>query len=358
MPTPNLSSMSNLLVINYAMDENDSVFPHQIEVVRQLAKKINQLYVITNKYHEPKKPLPSNVQIFPINWQRGRHFTNVLKIILVYIRVIKLQRSLVLFSHMTEVQSSILALFTKVMKIRHILWYAHKSRSVYLRWCSLWIDTILTSTRASCPLENRKVRAIGQAVDDSLFTYNETFEFIESHRWIHVGRIDPSKNIMLIIEQFHSYQKLEPKAILRLVGSPTPGNEKYLEAVEQRVKELGLKNIELLGKRNQIEIIELLRQSDLFIHAFQGSLDKTLVEATMVGIPVVTYNLEFRKEFFGWQKNPDQQSDEQYFHNELKAFLGASVDQRKRISISNHTLAVRNHSQKSWISHLLAEIEI
>lgn len=40
------------------------------------------------------------------------------------------------------------------------------------------------------------------------------------------------------------------------------------------------------------KIPEVLSKSDLFIHAFQGSLDKTTVEAVLMGLPLISINHE------------------------------------------------------------------
>ena len=46
------------------------------------------------------------------------------------------------------------------------------------------------------------------------------------------------------------------------------------------------------------KIPEFLSKADLFIHAFQGSLDKTTVEAVLMGLPLVSINHEVNN-FFG-----------------------------------------------------------
>ncbi len=43
-----------------------------------------------------------------------------------------------------------------------------------------------------------------------------------------------------------------------------------------------------------------LQTYDCFIHSFQGSLDKTIVEATFLGLPVITINNEYRNIFGSW----------------------------------------------------------
>jgi hypothetical protein len=46
------------------------------------------------------------------------------------------------------------------------------------------------------------------------------------------------------------------------------------------------------------KIPEILSKADLFIHAFQGSLDKTTVEAVLIGLPLISINHEVNN-FFG-----------------------------------------------------------
>jgi glycosyltransferase involved in cell wall biosynthesis len=68
-----------------------------------------------------------------------------------------------------------------------------------------------------------------------------------------VGRISRLKGHLLTLKVFNDFLKSNPNAKLLFTGSPVPGQEHYLEDVENKVNEYGLKN--------QVKIIPF--QSDL-----------------------------------------------------------------------------------------------
>ena len=80
--------------------------------------------------------------------------------------------------------------------------------------------------------------------------------------------------------------------------------------------------------------------SDVFIHSYIGSLDKTLVEATMIGLPVVTINPEYISQFGSWSKAvPVTLVDE------VKALLACApkeltfeLQRRREYSVLSHSL--------------------
>jgi hypothetical protein len=80
-----------------------------------------------------------------------------------------------------------------------------------------------------------------------------------------------------------------------------------------------------------------------FVHAYRGSLDKTLVEATLLAIPVITVNPEYIKIFGSWsgEQNPSLLEECQSFLNQDKVYI-ANIAMRRR------EIAKRNHSLENW----------
>ena len=97
---------------------------------------------------------------------------------------------------------------------------------------------------------------------------------------------------------------------------------------------------------------EILQTYDCFIHSFQGSLDKTIVEATFSGLPVITINNEYRKIFGGWDLINTG------MNNSLKdeALLLLKLDGDKRQSEINrrYEVAVEQHELTGWIDRLVS----
>jgi hypothetical protein len=86
---------------------------------------------------------------------------------------------------------------------------------------------------------------------------------------------------------------------------------------------------------------------DALIHSFQGSLDKVLVEAIFSGIPVVTINLPFVKEFGRWS-----QTNGLVLEQELDAFFSLPPAHILKESIRRNSVARIKHSENTWIKSL------
>ena len=87
--------------------------------------------------------------------------------------------------------------------------------------------------------------------------------------------------------------------------------------------------------------------SDCFIHAYEGSLDKILVEATFVRRPVVTRNHGYLEEFGTWSD-----SIPSTLELELRSLLIRS-DKEIAIEVNRrYEIATNNHDISSWVDKL------
>lgn len=327
------------------MDKADQIFSHQIQVVVALSHRFDQVFVVTAKGNPSN--LPRNLKVIPTDWSQARPFSNVFNFLLAVLPIIIQNRKLVVFSHMTEVQSSILAPLTKFLGIRHYLWYAHASKSKYLTWCSYWTDGIITSTPGSCPLSSTKVHTIGQSIDPSMFEYFK-HEFRLLNGFIHLGRFDPSKDIPLIISEIQKVRIVRPDAMLSIFGDPS--SSKHADYARD-IKYRNQRNINdgwlTFSPALRRELIaDEYQKYEIFIHAFQGSLDKSLIEATMCGLAVVTINKEYIRDFGAWSDNPHS------LESEISAFLNLSSPEISIETRKRREVAVSRHSLDQWTNKL------
>lgn len=344
-----MSKRNNLLVFNYAMDPKDPIFSHQLDAVVALSLHFQKVLVLTSKGADGLQ-LPDNVQVLSSRWQPSRPMGGAFRFVLnLFFALIRYSPN-VTFSHMTEVQSAIAAPILKFLRTPHYLWYAHVSPSKYVQWSHFWCTGIITSTEGSCPVKSKKVHAIGQAINPQDFQF--TSRNGGGQNFIHIGRLDPSKNLNKIIDLLFSSENAGNDYRLLQIGSPSsPKFDRYKDEIFHKYYNLldsgALQMISSIPRR---DIPKQLSGSDVFIHAFQGSLDKTLVEATMSGLPVVTINREYRKIFGGWASDPEAS-----LQQELQAYLTLSkgdFDMKSELH-RRHTIALTSHSQDHWICALV-----
>lgn len=331
--------MTQLLILNYCMDLDDPALSHQVEAVNNLASSFSKVTVITGRVG--RLSVKENVRVISSNWEPDKPLRNILNL---YRVVFPLLKGIdVVFSHMTEVQSFLIGPMTRFRHIPHFLWYAHAHKSFFLSISHKFVDGIITSTSGSCPIEGTKVHIVGQAINPKVFFRKIRFagEFLNL---CHVGRFDSPKNIVEIIEVVHSLRRMNTSLNLTLVGNPSDQKqEQYASDVKSRYfdfVESGWLTFKPSIPRD--ELPNFLGEQDLFIHAYRGSLDKTLVEATLFGIPVITSNEEYLSEFGRWNKMNLSGST---LLNEAEAFFSVSdihrnfeLERRQKIALESHGL--------------------
>ena len=343
-------SRTHLLIINYAMDEKHQVFSHQVDLVNKLAEKYDKVYVLTGSVGFHK--VSSNVEVISFNWIQGKKFVSLLRFVFKFLQALGKNRFTCIFSHMTSVQSAFISPITRVLRIKHYLWYAHTSNNIYLLISRALTNGVITSTPGSCPIKGRKVFAIGQSVDSKVFNRKSRLD-TPIKNLIHIGRFDPSKNIEQVIAGVKNLRDTYPELKLNIIGSPS--SEKFQEHMEL-VKSKFLADIQqgwltFTPGIERRKIPDELKKNDCFIHAFQGSLDKTLVEATLTAIPVATVNNEYIKTFGKW--NSSNSANSVSLVSELEYLLNLGSNAITKEVDRRHEIARRDHDSEGWVNRLV-----
>ena len=342
---------SNLLVINYAMDEKSQVFSHQIELVNQLSAKFDQITVLTAQVGVCNTE--KNVKVISFDWVQGKRVSSLIRFLKIFVKTIRSEKFTVLFSHMTSVQSAFISPITRIIKLKHYLWFAHTSNGIFLKVSRLLSDGIITSTPGSCPLTGSKVYPIGQSINSKKFRKkNSNIQPIKN--LVHIGRFDPSKNIKEIVYEVKKLRSNFPDLKLEVIGSPSSDIYKdyELNIKAEFNSEVQLGWLKFTPHIPRSSLPEILQTYDCFIHSFEGSLDKTIVEATFSGLPVITINNEYRKIFGSW--NLIDTGMNNFLKNEAQLLLKLDGDARQSEVDRRHEVAVEQHELTGWINRLVS----
>jgi glycosyltransferase involved in cell wall biosynthesis len=347
-------SRKNLLIFNYCMDLEDPLLSHQVEAVNELSKYFEKVTVITGRVG--LNEVPKNVEILTSNWVAGHPIKSGIKFVILANNFIRRNKNIVVFSHMTEVQSAILAIPLRIYQIPHFLWYAHRHKSIFLTINHYFANGIITSTKGSCPIKSNKVFPIGQAINIGNFDLSHK-KINHIQDLVHIGRFDQSKNITAMIQ---AVKEIKISKNLELtftqIGSPTTKLAKsYFTKTKgeftQSMKEGWLRFQPSILRS---EVPGALKKYDGFVHAYSGSLDKSIVEATFVGIPVLTTNPEYLEIFGSWSK---QERVSVTLENEIEAILNLQMSDIMKEVENRRIIATQGHSLKNWacqISKILA----
>jgi len=342
---------SNLLVINYAMDEKSQVFSHQVELVNQLSTKFDQITVLTAQVGVCNTE--KNVKVISFGWVEGKRVSSLLRFLKIFIKTIRNEKFTVLFSHMTSVQSAFISPITRVIKLKHYLWFAHTSNGIFLKISRLLTDGIITSTPGSCPLKGSKVYPIGQSINSQKFK-KKSSNTQPVKNLLHIGRFDPSKNINEIIYEVKKLRSNFPDLKLEVIGSPSTDRFKDYESnIKAKFdSEVQLGWLKFTPHISRSSLPEILQTYDCFIHSFQGSLDKTIVEATFSGLPVITINNEYRNIFGSW--NLTNKGMNNSLKDEAELLLNLDGNKRQSEVDRRYKVVIQQHELTSWIDRLVS----
>jgi glycosyltransferase involved in cell wall biosynthesis len=342
---------SNLLVINYAMDEKSQVFSHQIELVNQLSAKFDQITVLTARVGVCNTE--KNVKVISFQWVEGKRVSSLLRFLKIFIKTIRSEKFTVLFSHMTSVQSAFISPITRIIRLKHFLWFAHTSNGIFLKVSRLLSDGIITSTPGSCPLTGNKIYPIGQSINSRKFKKkNSNTQPVKN--LVHIGRFDPSKNIKEIVYEVKKLRSNFPDLKLEVIGSSSSDrfNDYELSVKAQFDSEVQLGWLKFTPHIPRSSLPEILQTYDCFIHSFQGSLDKTIVEATFSGLPVITINNEYRKIFGSWDLI-DAGIDNS-LKDQAQLLLNLDGSKRQNEVDRRYEVAIGQHELTGWIDRLVS----
>ena len=328
------------------MDPHDPLLSHQYEAVKALANSFNIITVITGRVGKIESD--PRLRIISTNWRPGHGLSNLLRLCARAIPEIIRGDFKSVFFHMTDLQCALLSPLVRMRSRRQFLWYAHTYKSKYLVFASWWVTGIVTSTVGSCPLTGKFVKPIGQAINQEKFM-PISFDKLDFDKLVHIGRFDKSKNIDYLISTAEELKRFFSNIELTIIGSP--GNQESRNWAKDLITnckpriESGWLHFKDAIPRDQFPI-EIAKMG-CFFHGYLGSLDKTLIESTMLRVPVVTINSEYTSIFGTWSKLPisDLIDEYQAFRNLTTGEINLELDRRLN-------LARRNHSLRNWIEQL------
>jgi glycosyltransferase involved in cell wall biosynthesis len=337
----------HLLVVNYVLDEDDPVLAWQLRVVCELAARVEQVTVLTER--RGRADLPDNVRVLQLPHRPYRVPRRLGGGWLAAPRVLRELRADApdaCFVHMAAEWLYRLGWVLRRLHVPVVLWYAHGTVTRRLRLAVAYADLVVTSTPEGFRLDTPKKRVIGQGIDVERF--RRPGHSTDGNVVLSVGRLSRRKRVELVVDALAAAMRLAPerRLRLRLVGPPiTKGDEEYGRELRRRAERLGIaKSVEWVGFVPHELLAEQYR--DVFLHlnlSETGSMDKTVMEALAAGTPVLTSNPAFRSvlsehpEMLLDRATPDYVAERILLLHDARA--NVDEDSLKKIVLGRHDLA-------------------
>ena len=235
-----------LLMITRKVDYQDaSPAGFTYNWVKKISQKVDKLYVIAWQKSN-QDSLPDNVEL------KSLPNNKLLKIIFLKLEILRLLPKVNgLFCQQNPEYTIIAAPLAKIFGKRVVSWYTHKDVSWRLKTVNLLADRILSASKESCRLKDRKkIRVIGHGIDTNHFkpaalkpeteesqtgaagSFNRLEQFqSDVFKIISIGRISPIKNYETFIEAINILvnQKNIKNIIGQIIGVPVLKEEQKLK---------------------------------------------------------------------------------------------------------------------------------
>lgn len=281
-------SVVHVLLITQRVQPDHDILGFTVDWIEALSQKVDFLDVLTS--YEGNHDLPDNVRVRSFGKERGFSKPRRVATFEYHCARYALDGEVdVAFAHMVPDFVTASYPWFRLAGIPHVLWYAHGNVDRSLRIAHRLVDAVVTPTEESFNIDSEKVHLVGHGIDTDKFAPGGVPKSRNQILW--VGRIDPVKNVEVLVETMGELRDRNRDVSLRIVGEPHRG-EAYFDSVRNRVDELGLGDrITFVGRLTQDEVVDEYRHAGVFINASEtGSLDKIEIEGLACGTPVVSSN--------------------------------------------------------------------
>lgn len=109
---------------------------------------------------------------------------------------------------------------------------------------------------------------------------------------LYAGRLDPPKNIEMLIRAFAELKLTSPHAYLMIVGGPVnhetlADGERYLESLKRLCRQLGITDAAFLGKRQDLPALYRAADVTVLPSLLPDTFGRTLAESMACGTPSI-----------------------------------------------------------------------
>lgn len=279
-----------ILICTQTVDSEHPILGFFYRWIEEFAEHCELVHVVC--LWEGKYELPENVYVHTLGKETGGGRIRYLLRLYRYTWSLRKEYDLV-FVHMIPQYVVLLGFFWRIAGKKIILWYSHRSITLWLRLAKLLTHQIFSTTPHAMRLSSKKVRFIGHGVDLSQFPLLPVPS--RPTQVLYVGRITHIKRIELMIDTFLAFQRLHPGSIFHLIGDVgSSSDEPYRQMLLSRIPDEAKKSIIFHGSVPHREILNYLKRAHVFYNfSPTGGMDKAVLEALASGVPAVVTNEAF-----------------------------------------------------------------
>jgi glycosyltransferase involved in cell wall biosynthesis len=343
-----------LLILTQKVDKNDDVLGFFHSWLLEFARQAEHITVICLQKGE--YDVPENVEVLSLGKEAG--VSPLMYVMRFYMYIWRYRNEYdVVFVHMNQIYVLLGGLFWRAFHKKIALWYAHGYTPFGLRIAEKLAHIIFTSTQSGFRLTSKKVLVIGQGIDTDTFKP----EFVTTAHTIYtvvsVGRISPVKNYETLIDAVRILRDQGISLCVYIVGGVgLPEHQPYLTSLEKLVHSYGLKEVvTFVGPVPNKDIKGYLKGANIFVNtSLTGSLDKAVLEAMALEIPILTCNEAFLEVLPAMKESVIfKHKDSHELSRKIQSFMALDETNRAELTGKLRSIVVENHSVKNFVGKIL-----
>jgi len=349
-----------LLMITRKVDPMDaSPAAATCKLVEKLAGQVDELKVICLEKGNVSG-LRNNIQVGSLGKEKG--YGKIRKLIRFKILAWRFIRQVDgVFCHQNPEYTILISPYAKLFRKRIITWYTHGTVNWKLHLVNLLTNKILTASKESCRLKNRKkIEITGHGIDTARFVKGVETPNEENFKIISAGRISPTKDLVTFIKAVDILvnQKGAKNIKVRIIGPAVlKQDEKYRDDLSSMIENKGLLKYISLSKASYDAMSAEYQDADLMINLSQtGSVDKAVLEAMACEDLVLTSNEAFEN-ILNDQKLMFEPENYQELADKIVALMNLSNKEKQKIGQRLRNIVVENHNIDNLVKKIVNQFK-
>ena len=317
-----------LLFITTKIHERDDDFAFASLWVKEFIRQGFDISVIC---HE-KEVYTDNFPVYSLGREKG---FSKFKSMLIFLKLILSLDYDRVFVHMNPKWIVPGALFWRIKNTPVYLWYTHYTMHFPLRVSHWLCKRLFCATKNSMPQYEGDPKKIvtGHGIDMRFWDFDATpqNERRAKTELLSIHRVCRSKRLDLVIK---ALKFLPDEYTLTVYGRELEDN--YAKEIKDLIKELNLVDrVKLMGSVPMPELLKIYPQYQIMVNMALETIDKTMIEAMLAGLQVVTTSNNARA--IGLPDFPKEETPEAIAEY-IKNINFLSIEESRKIVKENHSL--------------------
>ena len=289
-PLKGISNGARLLICTQSVDLDDPILGFFHRWIDELSKHCEKISVICLR--QGRHSLPENVSVYSLHKEYG---VSRIKYVFNFFRYIwKLRHDYdSVFVHMNQEYVFLGGNLWRIWGKRVVLWRNHKKGSFLTRLAGRYSHIVCYTSESAYVASFKNAIQMPIGIDTGLFKPDTS---ADPRSILFLGRLDPIKNADVFVEALELLSDDGVGFTADIYGGPTHGNEKYAQAIRNKVASPILNgHVRMHVGITHSHTPDIYRSHALYVNLTpSGSFDKTIGEAMASGLVVIVANESLR----------------------------------------------------------------